>query len=111
MLETVMRVAQVIGIKLDKLNEYKYHHAHPWAEINAIIKECNIENYSIYYNDGLLFSYFDYVGDNYEKDMAKMAANPKTQEWWDLVKPFQDPLSTRKEGEWWSEMEEVFHLD
>jgi hypothetical protein len=23
----------------------------------------------------------------------------------------QEPLATRKEGEWWAEMEEVFHLD
>ena len=43
--------------------------------------------------------------------MDKMAADPKTQEWWDLVMPFQQPLEERKEGEWWAEMEEVYHLD
>ena len=43
--------------------------------------------------------------------MAKMAADPKTQEWWDIMMPMQEPRSTRKEGEWWAEMEEVFHLD
>jgi L-rhamnose mutarotase len=25
--------------------------------------------------------------------------------------PMQQPLPTRKEGEWWAEMEEVFHTD
>jgi L-rhamnose mutarotase len=25
--------------------------------------------------------------------------------------PMQRPLETRKEGEWWAEMEEVFHID
>jgi L-rhamnose mutarotase len=25
--------------------------------------------------------------------------------------PMQQPLDTRKEGEWWAEMEEVFHTD
>jgi L-rhamnose mutarotase len=43
--------------------------------------------------------------------MAKMAADPKTQEWWAVMMPMQDPLPTRAEGEWWATMEEVFHTD
>jgi L-rhamnose mutarotase len=43
--------------------------------------------------------------------MAKMAAHPKTQEWWDVQMPLQRPLPSRKEGEWWADMEEVFHQD
>lgn len=105
------RFGSVIKVKAEKLEEYKYHHAHIWPEINALIRECNIRNYSIYYKDGYLFSYYEYVGDDYQADMDKMAANPKNQEWWDLVKPFQEPLSTRAEGEWWADMEEVYHLD
>jgi L-rhamnose mutarotase len=27
------------------------------------------------------------------------------------MEPMQEPLPTRKEGEWWATMEEVFHLD
>jgi L-rhamnose mutarotase len=40
-----------------------------------------------------------------------MAADPETQRWWDVCKPCQKPLDTRKEGEWWAMMDEVFHLD
>ena len=76
-----------------------------------MISQCNIQNYSIYYKDGQLFSYFEYTGDDFEADMSKMAADPKTQEWWDIMMPMQTPLETRAEGEWWAEMEEVFHLD
>jgi L-rhamnose mutarotase len=43
--------------------------------------------------------------------MAKMAADPKTQEWWAIMKPMQEPLPTRASGEWWAGMEEVFHAD
>jgi len=50
-------------------------------------------------------------GDDFAADMAKMAADPKTQEWWDVMMPMQVPLETRAEGEWWAEMEEVFHTD
>ena len=40
-----------------------------------------------------------------------MAADPKTQQWWSIMNPIQEPIPTSKEGEWWAEMEEVFHLD
>jgi len=43
--------------------------------------------------------------------MAKMAADPTTQEWWSHCKPCQQPLETCPEGEWWANMEEVFHCD
>ena len=54
---------------------------------------------------------FEYTGKDYEADMAKMAADPETQRWWDVVKPMQEPLGTRQDGEWWADMEEVFHQD
>ncbi|GAG74774.1 unnamed protein product, partial [marine sediment metagenome] len=95
----------------EKLQEYKKLHANVWPEILEIIKKCNISNYSIYHKDGYLFGYYEYNGDNHEADMEKMAADPMTQKWWDVCVPCQEPLETRKEGEWWAEMEEVFHLD
>ncbi len=105
------RYGSLIGIKPDKLEEYKKHHAHVWPEVLDMIGKCNIRNYSIYYKDGLLFSYFEYHGTDYAADMAKMAADPKTQEWWAIMKPLQTPLETRAPGEWWAGMEEVFHCD
>ena len=51
------------------------------------------------------------MGDDFDGDMAKMAADPKTQEWWDIMMPMQEPLKTRAEGEWWANMAEVFHTD
>ncbi|HEY9593863.1 MAG TPA: L-rhamnose mutarotase [Spirochaetia bacterium] len=107
----MQRHGQVIGIPTRNLAEYKRYHAKAWPEILAKITECNIRNYSIYHHDGKLFAYFEYVGTDYEADMAKMAADPRTQEWWAIMKPLQAPLASRAEGEWWAEMEEVFHLD
>lgn len=106
-----IRYGSVIGVKAEKLAEYKELHANAWPGVLSMIKACNIENYSIYYKDGLLFSYFEYTGEDYEADMAKMAADPVTQKWWELCEPCQQPLETRAEGEWWAAMEEVFHAD
>jgi L-rhamnose mutarotase len=105
------RYGWVIKVKPEKLDEYKKLHANPWPDVVKMIKECNIQNYSIYLRDGYLFSYLEYVGDNFKADMARMAADPVTQEWWKLTDPCQEPLDTRTEGEWWADMEEVFHID
>jgi L-rhamnose mutarotase len=105
------RFGSVIQLKSGKFDEYKRLHATVWPEVLKMIKECNIENYSIYHRDGFLFSYFEYTGKDFEADMARMAADPKTQQWWNLCKPCQKPLDTRKQGEWWADMEEVFHCD
>jgi L-rhamnose mutarotase len=105
------RYGSVIKIKPDKLEEYKKLHKNIWPEVAGVITDCNIKNYSIFHKDGYLFSYFEYTGKDYESDMEKMAADPTTQKWWDVCKPMQIPLDTRKGGEWWAEAEEVFHQD
>jgi L-rhamnose mutarotase len=107
----MQRHGWVIKVKPDRLEEYKKIHANVWPEVLNIIKKCNIQNYSIYYRDGYLFSYLEYTGKDFKADMAKMAADPKTQEWWKVTDPMQEPVATHAEGEWWSVMEEVFHLD
>ena len=105
------RYGMAIKLKPEKYEEYKKLHAEPWPEVLAMIRACNIRNYSIYHKDGYLFSYFEYHGDNFEADMAKMAADPKTQAWWKLTDPCQEPLETRAPGEWWAKMEELFYSD
>ncbi len=109
----MQRMGMVIGLKPDRIETYKRLHADTWPEILARISDCNITNYSIFLREpeNLLFGYWEYVGDDFAADAAKMAADPKTQEWWDVCMPCQLPLDTRAEGEWWAMMEEVFHHD
>lgn len=105
------RYGSVIKVKPEALSEYKRYHAAVWPDVLEMIKKCNIRNYSIYLKDDFLFGYFEYHGTDYKADMASMAADQRTQEWWAVMMPMQQPLETRKEGEWWAEMEEVFHTD
>lgn len=107
----VRRYGNVIKVAPGRLEEYKRLHAAVWDSVKKMIKECNLQNYSIYYKDGYLFSYYEYTGNDYAADMAKMAADPETQRWWTFCEPCQQPLESRAEGEWWATMEEVFHLD
>ena len=103
------RYGSVIKVAPGKLEEYKLLHAAVWPGVLAMIRECNIRNYSIFYKDGYLFSYYEYIGDDYEADMAKMAADPETQRWWSVCEPCQQPLDTKAPGEWWATMEEFFY--
>jgi L-rhamnose mutarotase len=105
------RYGSVIKVRPEKLAEYKQLHAAVWPGVLDMITQCNIKNYSIYYKDGYLFSYYEYDGNDYFADMAKMAADPETRRWWKFCEPCQEPLETRAEGEWWATMEEYFHLD
>lgn len=105
------RFGQIIGVKPEHFEKYKKYHAAVWPEVLKVITECNIRNYSIFHKGGLLFAYMEYTGDDFDEDMKKMAANPKTQEWWSIMGPMQQPVENRKDGEWWANMEEVFHVD
>ncbi len=113
---TVTRFGWVIELKPEMIRKYKQLHAHPWPAVNAKLKDCNISNYSIYMKEvaqgkHMLFSYLEYTGTDFEADMAKMAADPETQRWWKETDPCQKAIETAGEGEWWSTMEEIYHLD
>ena len=105
------RYGSVLRLKPGAYEEYTRLHAAVWPTVLAMIKTCNIRNYSIYHKDGWLFSYFEYIGSDFAADMKKMADDPETRRWWTFCIPLQDPLPTRTEGEWWAGMEEVFHTD
>jgi L-rhamnose mutarotase len=105
------RYGQIIGLKRESYEKYVKYHAQVWPGVLKTIHDCNIRNYSIYFKDDMLFAHFEYVGNNFTADMAKMAADPTTQKWWAIMKPLQQPIPSRAEGEWWANMQEVFHLD
>jgi L-rhamnose mutarotase len=105
------RYGMVIGLKPEKVEEYKRLHAAVWPDVLKMITVCNIRNYSIFFQENLLFAYFEYIGKDFEADMAKMAADPMTQKWWKETNPCQGPVAWAKKGDWWSRMEEVFHCD
>ena len=109
------RFGKVIGVREEKLGEYMELHRNVWPEVESMIQQCNMENFSIWLRklpDGnhYLFMYFEYTGEDIDADHAKMAAAPKTQEWWTYCEPCQKPLEDREEGEWWADMEPAYYL-
>lgn len=113
---TPERHAFVIGLKPDKMEEYKRLHAETWPEILELIEESHIRNYSIHLGEieegkYYLFAYFEYDGDNLDMDMEKMAEAEIMQKWWELTDACQIPCPTSDIGEFWMPLEEVFYND
>ena len=107
----VQRIASVIALDPEGVEEYEHLHANAWPGVLAKITECNIRNYSIYRYGLLLFSYFEYVGDDMDADMAAMGEDETTQDWWAVCKPLQRQVDEVVGDEWWHTIPEVFHHD
>ena len=107
------RYGSVIKVKPEKFEEYKKLHAAVWQEVLDMIKKCNIRNYSIFLHElngnFYLFSYFEYIGLDFNVDMKMIDSDPATIAWMKYTdSASQIPLPTRSEGEWWAVMEQIF---
>jgi L-rhamnose mutarotase len=107
----VQRHASVIKLRPEHEAEYRRLHADVWPGVLEQIRRSGIVNYSIFLRDGLLFSYYEYVGDNHAADLAAMASDPETRRWWELTDPCQQPVDTAGAGQRWAPMTEVFHTE
>lgn len=107
---TLRRVASVIRLKDGMEDEYRRLHTAVWPEVLATLRRAHVSNYSIFLRDGLLFSYLEYTGDDYESDMSAIAADETTKRWWQLTDPCQEPVPSAAPGEWWAPAQELFHL-
>jgi L-rhamnose mutarotase len=107
------RFGQMIQLKPECVEEYIRLHQpeNIFKGVNEMIRVCNITRYSIYFKDNILFAYFEYSGNDFDTDMQKMAVDKNTQKWWDAVKPLMQPVENIKPGEFWANMEEIYHLD
>lgn len=109
-MQRLERFGSVIGLKPEFEERYIILHKHTFPGVLKRIRDSNIRNYSIFLRDSMLFSYYEYRGQDYEKDMQKISEDTITQEWWKLTDPMQEPIQDRKEGEWWASLEEIGHF-
>ena len=107
----VRRVGMVIGIRPEKIAEYKALHAASNPGVRDLLSKYHMTNFSIHLrqvDDGkcYLFGYYEYDGTDYEGDMSRLAAEPRNREWLAVTDPLQVPLPGQKG---WTLMEEVYY--
>jgi len=118
------RIGSIIGLRSEWVDRYRALHDNVFPGVLERLTRSNIRNYSIFLGpadadgdagtDGrarTLFSYMEYVGENYSADMAAIAADETTERWWSLTDPMQLPLPERAEGEWWATLSEWHAFD
>ncbi len=102
-------IGQCGRLKREKIAEYVELHAKTWPGVLQTISACNIENYSIFLQDDLVFSYYEYVGGDYDADMEKMARDEVTQEWWKVTKPCFERFAFSEDSECYHDMKQIFY--
>jgi L-rhamnose mutarotase len=108
---SVERHGLVVDVVPEKREEYLRLHAAVWPQVEATLQACNVHNYTIFVLENTLFAYYEYTGTDHEADMARIAQDPVTQEWWTHTDPCQTPFGRdAKPGERWRDMQEVWHL-
>ncbi|MGN7823397.1 L-rhamnose mutarotase [Chitinophaga sp. 22536] len=95
------------------IEEYEYWHKaeNGWPEIKKSILDAGITEMEIYRTGNRLLMIME-TNEQYDETAkaASDAANPKVQEWEQLMWKFQQPLPWAKEGEKWVLMEQIFRL-
>lgn len=96
------------------IKAYKAYHApgKVWPAIKDSIRSAGIVDMEIYLCGNRLFMIME-VDESFDPiaKAAMDAANPKVQEWENLMWTFQQALPWAKEGEKWMMMEQIFKLD
>ncbi|CAH0252864.1 L-fucose mutarotase [Pedobacter sp. Bi27] len=93
------------------IEEYKQYHQSVWPEIKESITSSGIDDLEIYLLGNRLFMIME-VNESFsfeEKGKADLA-NPKVQEWENLMWKFQQSLPGSKPGEKWILMDQIFKL-
>jgi L-rhamnose mutarotase len=107
----IKRVGMVIKLKPECIKEYKALHAASNPGVRDLLVKANMRNFSIFLHqldDGNYyeFGYYEYHGDDFESDMAKLAKEDRNIEWLKVCDPMQVPLDGY---DGWAEMEQVYH--
>jgi L-rhamnose mutarotase len=107
----MQRFGSVIRLRPERRDDYLALHANVRPDVEAALTRANVRNYTIFVHGDLLFGYYEYVGDDHAADLARIAADPQTQQWWSLTDPCQERLAGTPDGSQWAPMAEVWHLE
>lgn len=107
----VRRFGMAARLVPEKRAEYLELHANVWPQVEATITACGIRNFTIFVLDDVILGYYEYVGDDYEGDQARMAEDPVTRKWWSYTAPCQLPFRAGSDAANWEHFAEVWHQD
>lgn len=108
-----MKYCLALDLKNDEnlIEEYERYHQNVWPEIIASIKDSGITGLEMYRVFNRLFMIMETDESfSFDKKNEMDAANPKVQEWENLMWHYQQALPLAKPGEKWILMNKIFDL-
>lgn len=106
-----VRYGMIARLRPELRQEYLDLHADVWPQVEATITETNIRNFTIFVTGDVIVGYYEYVGDDYEADQARMAADDATRRWWARTAPCQLPFHEGSTVPNWEMLDEAWHVD
>ena len=94
--------------------EYEHWHSagNGWPEIKKSILDAGVINMEIYRISNRMFMIMEVDESfSFERKAAMDAANPKVQEWEQLMWKFQQSMPFAKQGEKWMLLKKIFELN
>ncbi|WP_143305327.1 L-rhamnose mutarotase [Chitinophaga vietnamensis] len=93
------------------ISEYEAYHREVWPEIKKSIADSGIISMEIWRAGNRLFMIMETDSSfSFERKGAMDAANPKVQEWEQLMWKYQQAIPVAKAGEKWVLMDKIFSL-
>jgi L-rhamnose mutarotase len=104
----MQRKAFLMMLKPGKREEYERRHNPIWPELQQVLKEHGVHNYSIFLggDEQRLFAYVEIES---EEMWERIAATEVCQRWWTYMKDLM--LTSEDNSPLSIQLEEVFHLD
>jgi L-rhamnose mutarotase len=104
------RVAFLIKVRQDKIEEYEKQHQAVWPEMLDALRRNGWHNYSLFLRaDGLIFGYLE-TPENLEVARAAMRKEDVYAKWQAFMAPLIENLGEPYPDQRTAELEEVFHL-
>lgn len=100
------RHAFTMKLKPGNAREYKKRHDEIWPELQKVLSEAGICNYSIFLDEatGTLFAYQEL-----EDDVEDVTSHPVVQKWWRYMEELMETHPDASPVE--HSLKEVFHMD
>jgi len=108
--EPTKTVGMVIKLRPDRVEQYKALHADSNPGVRDLLTKYHMHNFSIFLQkigeEYYEFGYYEYTGNNFKEDMAKLDAEPRNKKWLEVTDPLQIPLEG---AAGWTTMERVYN--
>jgi len=99
------RIGRIAFVKADKIKEYTAWHFNVYPEVEDLLRQAGIRNYTIFLSGRTLFSYLE--TDDWKAAVDFLSGQHACDQWQELLAPLMDATDPNSP---WELMDEVFHL-